>query len=166
MKQTKNVCELPVMKASCKTCPFRKLENGRWQDTELANTVINRTLFKSQQICHGTEGPNREARNRCRGAFDHNKEIYDRIPGYQNLIQEQPMKLVVTADSIVVKITQRNKKVITHPAEMVQGDEKLCKQYLMELYEQKHNSKIMISVLGKKLWNEVIEYVETYLLKK
>jgi hypothetical protein len=72
------VCELPVMKAHCITCPFRE-ENGKWQDVELANQVIQRTLFKGQQICHGTEGKNREPHNRCKGAYDHNYEIYKRI---------------------------------------------------------------------------------------
>lgn len=52
----KPVCELPVMKAHCKTCPFKPDDNGRWQDPELAQQVIERTLFKGQQICHGTEG--------------------------------------------------------------------------------------------------------------
>lgn len=74
------VSELPVMKSHCKTCPFRPIdESGRWQDTELANEVIGRTMFKAQQICHGTEGENREPRNRCKGSYDYNKEIYDRL---------------------------------------------------------------------------------------
>lgn len=71
--------KLPVMKTHCKTCPFKADENGRWQNCELANTVISRTLFKAQQICHGTEGKNRKPRNRCKGAFDHNMQIYKRL---------------------------------------------------------------------------------------
>lgn len=79
-KNKKPVCELPVMKNHCATCPFKPDENGRWRDTELANQVIARTLFNAQQICHGTEtGNNREPHNRCKGAYDHNKEIYDRM---------------------------------------------------------------------------------------
>jgi len=73
------VCELPVMKAHCATCPFKPDERGAWQDTELASKVIERTLFKAQQICHGTEGKRRKARNRCKGAYDHNLTIYERL---------------------------------------------------------------------------------------
>lgn len=73
------VTDLSVMKAPCKTCPFKLNERGLPQNQSLANTVIERTLFKAHQICHGTEGPNREWRNRCRGAFDYNSEIYRRL---------------------------------------------------------------------------------------
>lgn len=73
------VCELPVMVAHCKTCPFKPDENGQWQDVELSNKVIERTLLKSQQICHGSEGKNRKANNRCKGAYDHNLTIYERL---------------------------------------------------------------------------------------
>jgi hypothetical protein len=72
------ICELPVMKVHCNTCPFRKVD-GKWQNVELANQVIQLTLFKGQQICHGTEGKNREPHNRCKGAYDHNYEIYKRL---------------------------------------------------------------------------------------
>lgn len=75
----KPVSELPVMKAHCTTCPFKPDANGIWQDTKLANEVVARTLFKGQQICHGTEGKRRKANNRCKGAFDHNIEIYKRM---------------------------------------------------------------------------------------
>ncbi len=73
------------MKAHCKTCPFRPEENGKWFDTQLANEVIQRTLFKGHQICHGTELKSRKPQNRCKGAFDHNFEIYKRL-GYEDLI--------------------------------------------------------------------------------
>lgn len=75
----KRVCELPVMKAHCKTCPFKQDEKGIMQNVELANEVISRTLFKAQQICHGTEGKNREPNNRCKGSYDYNFEIYKRL---------------------------------------------------------------------------------------
>lgn len=81
-----NASDLPVMKAKCKTCPFKENENGYWQDVELANTVIGRTLFKGHQICHGTEGGNRKPNNRCKGAFDHNMEIYERL-GFKHLVK-------------------------------------------------------------------------------
>lgn len=72
------VYKLPVMKACCKTCPFLE-KDGIWQDAELAGKVINRNLFNSQQICHGTEGKNREPKNRCKGYFDYAFEIYERM---------------------------------------------------------------------------------------
>jgi hypothetical protein len=77
--------DLPVMKACCKTCPFREV-NGRWLDPELASKVIERTLFQAHQICHGTEGEYREAHNRCKGAFDHNYTIYERM-GLSHLVK-------------------------------------------------------------------------------
>lgn len=73
------VCELPVMAAHCKTCPFRPDENGIWQDVKLATAVIDRTLFKGQQICHGTYGKKGEPHNRCKGSYDYNLEIYKRL---------------------------------------------------------------------------------------
>jgi hypothetical protein len=78
-------CDLPVMKAHCKTCPFKPID-GKWQDVDLANKVVERTLFKAHQICHGTEGEGREARNRCKGAFDNNFEIYSRL-GFEDLVK-------------------------------------------------------------------------------
>jgi hypothetical protein len=73
------VSELPVMKACCKTCPFREDETGRQRDPKLAATVTQRTLFNAQQICHGTEGPNREWTHRCKGSYDFNKTLYERM---------------------------------------------------------------------------------------
>lgn len=73
------VSDLPVMVSCCKSCPFKKDSNGRWRDVELATEVTSRTLFKAQQICHGTEGKNRKANNRCKGSYDHNKTIYERM---------------------------------------------------------------------------------------
>lgn len=73
------VNKLPVMKACCKTCPFRKDKYGNFKDAKLANEVIKRTLFKAQQICHSTEGENRKPNNRCFGSFEYNSEIYERM---------------------------------------------------------------------------------------
>ena len=56
------------------------------QDVRLANEVTGRTLFKSHQICHGTEGKNRKANNRCKGSFDNNFEIYKRM-GFAELVK-------------------------------------------------------------------------------
>jgi hypothetical protein len=75
----KPVCELPIMKQFCKSCPFKPNERGVWQNAPLASKVIERTLFNSQQICHGTEGEKREPKNRCKGAYDYNFEIYKRL---------------------------------------------------------------------------------------
>lgn len=77
---------LPVMKAHCKTCPFKPNEHGRWQNVELANAVTSRTLFKSHQICHGTEGKNRKPNNRCKGSYDNNMVIYERM-GFKDLVK-------------------------------------------------------------------------------
>jgi hypothetical protein len=79
MKNTDNASDLPVMKNHCKTCPFKLNSEGKWQNFELANSVINRTIFKGSQICHGTEGKNRKPKNRCKGAFEYNETIYKRI---------------------------------------------------------------------------------------
>lgn len=73
------VCELPVMKTHCKTCPFKPNERGIEQDQQLANEVTQRTLFKAQQICHGTEGKNRKPTHRCKGSYDFNFTIYQRL---------------------------------------------------------------------------------------
>ena len=73
------VSDLLVMKKCCKTCPFRKNEKALWQNQSLAITVIERNLFQSQQICHGTEGENREPRNRCKGYYDYALDIYQKI---------------------------------------------------------------------------------------
>lgn len=80
------VCELPVMKAHCATCPFKPDADGRWRDVLQANEVIARTLFQAQQICHATEGKDRKPNNRCKGAYDHNLVIYERM-GFGDLIK-------------------------------------------------------------------------------
>ena len=80
-KIKKPVCELPVMVKHCKTCPFKPDEKGIWRDVDQANKVIERTLFKAQQICHHSE-----SNNRCKGAFDFNFEIYKRL-GLEHLLK-------------------------------------------------------------------------------
>ena len=79
-------CDLPVMKNHCKTCPFKTDEKGIMRDANQATLVIQITLFQAHQICHGTEGENRKPNNRCKGAFDHNFEIYKRL-GYSHLVK-------------------------------------------------------------------------------
>ena len=78
--------QLPVMKKHCKTCPFKPNERGVWQNPELASEVQARTLFKAHQICHGTEGVNRKPNNRCKGAFDANMQIYERM-GFKEYVK-------------------------------------------------------------------------------
>jgi len=81
-----DVSTLPVMKSHCASCPFRANQKGHWQDVGLANEVIRRTLFKGHQICHGTEtGKGRKPHNRCKGAYDYNFQIYQRM-GCDHLI--------------------------------------------------------------------------------
>lgn len=76
-----NPADFPVMKAHCKTCPFKEVD-GKMQDPELANRVIERTLFKAHQLCHGTANT-----TRCKGSFDYNFVIYDRM-GFGDLIAQ------------------------------------------------------------------------------
>lgn len=79
--------KLPIMEAYCKTCPFKPIGNGV-QNQELVNKVVERTLFKGQQICHGTEGrKRREWKNRCKGAWEHNSAIYIRM-GMEDLVNK------------------------------------------------------------------------------
>lgn len=79
MENITNVSDLPVMKLCCKSCPFKLDKNGTWKDVELATEVAIRNLFNSQQICHSTEGENREPKNRCKGYFDYSFDIYQRM---------------------------------------------------------------------------------------
>ncbi len=81
-----HISTLPVNKKCCSSCPFKLDELGRQRDSLLASQVIERTLFQAQQICHSTEGKNRKATTRCRGAFDYTKTIYERLG--MNLISE------------------------------------------------------------------------------
>lgn len=78
--------KLPVMKSHCATRPFKLNDKGHWQNARLADEVVSRTLFKSHQICHATEGKNRKPKNRCKGAFDHNMTIYERL-GFKELVK-------------------------------------------------------------------------------
>jgi len=81
----KSIDGLKPQKACCATCPFKKNERGHWQDSGLANTVIQRTLLKSQQLCHGSKGGgpdekiDQEHTRLCRGARDYYLEIYHRL---------------------------------------------------------------------------------------
>lgn len=77
-KEKVNAGYLPVMKSHRKTCPFR-IVNGHMHDIQLAAKVTERTLFKAHQICHGTKGENGEWNNRCKGSYDNNLVIYERL---------------------------------------------------------------------------------------
>lgn len=77
---SKSVSEYPLMKECCKSCPFKENERGLMQNVELANTVIERNLFQSQQMCHSTrktlEGKDT---HRCIGYYRYSFEIYKRM---------------------------------------------------------------------------------------
>lgn len=81
----KTIENLKVQKACCVTCPFKKNEKGHWNDPELAGAVIQRTLFKAQQLCHGSKGGgpgetvDQDLTRLCRGARDYYLEIYHRV---------------------------------------------------------------------------------------
>lgn len=75
-----DISEYPVMKSHCKTCPFKTDECGKQFDSELANRVTERTLFKAHQLCHGTKDT-----TRCKGSFDFNFTIYERM-GVSHLV--------------------------------------------------------------------------------
>ena len=73
------VSELPVMAVHCKSCPFKPNEKGFEQDLELASKVTARTLLNSQQICHKDYYSEGKKQYRCKGSFDCNKTIYERM---------------------------------------------------------------------------------------
>jgi hypothetical protein len=78
---SKKASDLPVMKAIWKSCPFRIVEGTRHlQDTYTATKVIVRCLEgKAEQICHSTQGENREFYHRCKGFFDWKSDIGSRL---------------------------------------------------------------------------------------
>lgn len=76
--------DLKVMSVECKTCPFKLNDKGLHQNIELVNTVVERTLFKAQQICHSNGAYDKKKEQfRCKGSYDYNMEIYKRI-GLEN----------------------------------------------------------------------------------
>lgn len=90
------VHNMPVMAKCCASCPFKENERGVWSNMELANTVIQRNLLKSQQICHHPRIKGKEETHRCRGYYDYAFTIYQRLgldpekhflnkPDYENL---------------------------------------------------------------------------------
>ena len=74
-----DVSNLEVMPVCCKTCPFKLDENDMFQNIELANKVIERTLFKATQICHFSNYDKKKQQFKCRGSYDYNMEIYKRM---------------------------------------------------------------------------------------
>lgn len=74
-----DVSKLEVMPVCCKTCPFKLNDKGIMQNIELANKVIERTLFKASQICHHNGYNKKKQQFKCRGSYDYNMEIYKRI---------------------------------------------------------------------------------------
>jgi hypothetical protein len=72
-----NISTLPVNPATCRTCPFAHSHESA---IALQSTIIAR-MFQDggSQICHGTEGPNREPRSLCRGARDRMLTLFFRM---------------------------------------------------------------------------------------
>jgi hypothetical protein len=72
-----HISTLPVNPNKCSTCPFAQSHE---QAIALQSTIIAR-MFQDggSQICHGTEGPNREPRSFCRGARDHMLTLFYRM---------------------------------------------------------------------------------------
>ena len=75
-----DVSTLPIMKACCKTCPFKKQSDGTMLNAKLAGVVIGRNLFQSQQIFVMVQkDQKREPKNRCKGYYDYSFQIYERM---------------------------------------------------------------------------------------
>jgi hypothetical protein len=72
-----DISTLPVNAIKCRTCPFAQSHD---QVIALQSTIIAR-MFQDggSQICHGTEGPNREPRSLCRGAREQMLMLFYRI---------------------------------------------------------------------------------------
>jgi hypothetical protein len=72
-----DISTLPVNAIKCRTCPFVQSHE---QAIALQNTIIAR-MFQGggSQICHGTEGQNREPRSLCRGAREQMLTLFYRM---------------------------------------------------------------------------------------
>jgi hypothetical protein len=79
----KDIRSFSVNQTFCHSCPFKPDERGIYQNPELANKVIERTLFKGQQICHGTKNT-----TLCRGARNYYLEFYSRLGWLENPTDE------------------------------------------------------------------------------
>jgi hypothetical protein len=74
---TYDISSLPVNFNKCRTCPFAQSHESA---IALQNTIIARMLNDGgSQICHGTEGANREPRSFCRGARDRMLTLFYRM---------------------------------------------------------------------------------------
>jgi hypothetical protein len=62
------------MPAMCKSCPF-----GEQGDPQLAAAVLDRTLFKSSQICHHPSLDGKPETHLCRGQRDVQLELLYRM---------------------------------------------------------------------------------------
>lgn len=71
----RNVRNMPVMKESCATCPFR--DTG-WQ--ELRTKIIKRILTEASQTCHSTGSvKGKRDTHLCRGARDAQLQFFFRL---------------------------------------------------------------------------------------
>jgi hypothetical protein len=72
-----DISTLRVNSSKCKTCPFAQSHESA---IALQSTIIARMLDDGgSQICHGTEGANREPRSLCRGARDRMLMLFYRM---------------------------------------------------------------------------------------
>ncbi len=72
-----DIQDLPVSAKMCPTCPFARSHE---QAVELQSQVIARMLRDgASQICHGTEGPERQPNTLCRGARDQMLTLFHRM---------------------------------------------------------------------------------------
>jgi hypothetical protein len=72
-----DISTLPVNPNKCRTCPFA---HSHETAIALQSSIIARMLDDGgSQICHGTEGANREPRSLCRGARDHMLTLFFRM---------------------------------------------------------------------------------------
>ena len=79
MEPTTNVEGLKANRDFCKTCPFKPNKHGYYQMPDVAARAIEQCGFDRQQVCHGTEGPNRKATSLCRGHRDYLLQLFFRL---------------------------------------------------------------------------------------
>lgn len=75
-----NINGWTVMPSHCPTCPFKPDKEGMYRDPGLAATVINRIWSKkASQVCHHPRHHGKPQTHLCRGARDHQLQIFYRM---------------------------------------------------------------------------------------
>lgn len=77
--EIENVSEWPVMIRKCKTCPFKRDETGVEQCQEIADMVRARCMTSASQICHHPRLHGKRENSLCRGARDHQLQMFYRM---------------------------------------------------------------------------------------